>query len=359
MSFTLDSLTIKDLQISPKLSIGFYISITILMFLFGLFNNLSSFLTFIRPKSRQSRVGIYLLIVSLINQCSLLVMLLKIIHIILGSNGTLFYYETLNLYSCKIISYLLSVVTRITNWLASLVTIERLCTVLFPTSITFKKTRIALALTLIVILFVSGMHIHEAMYYMTIADPSYTSINSTLCVISYVQHWISIYSRVNVLIHYFLPFTIQVVSITILIIQIARSRARVNRNRQKTFIGLLKKQFKEHKEHYVAPIIIVFSSLPQIILSFSYACTEPKQSWQRYMLLATYFLSYLPQILGFILYVLPSTIYTEEFHQTIIGKRLVRQQRKPTTAKQLNIERNTKVTKSTLPHVVSSWIETE
>jgi hypothetical protein len=260
MSFTLDSLTIKDLQINAKLSTVIYISITILIFLFGLFNNLCSLLTFVRPKSRTFGVGIYLLIVSVINQCSLLFLLSKIIHIILGSNGTLFYYENLNLYSCKIISYLLSVFTRITNWLASLVTIERLCMVLFPTSTIFKKPRRAFSLSILVILVVSGMHIHEVMHYMTIVDPSYTFVNITLCVTSYVQQLVSVYNRANVLMHYFAPFAIQIISITILIIQIARSRARLTNSKQETFIDLFKKQFKKHKEHYVTPILRVWVS---------------------------------------------------------------------------------------------------
>jgi hypothetical protein len=205
-----------------------------------------------------------------------------------------------------------------------------------------KKPRLAFGLSIFVILVVSGMHIHEIMHYVTIVDRSYTSVSITLCVTSYVQQLISVYNRVNVLIHYFVPFAIQVVSITILIVQISRSRARANSRRQETFIDLFKKQFKTHREHYITPIIIVLSSLPQTILSFSYACTEPKQSWQRYMLLTTYFLSYLPQMLGFILYVLPSTTYTEEFHQTAIGKRLVRKQRGPVVAKQQNIEMKTR-----------------
>jgi len=196
-----------------------------------------------------------------------------------------------------------------------------------------------------VILAVSGMHIHEALYYTTIVDVSYTSINITLCVTSYVQQLVSSYNRANVLIHYFVPFLIQVISITILIIQIARSRARTNGSTKLTFFNLCKKQVKTHKEHYVTPIIIVFSSLPQAILSFSYACTELKQPWQRYTLLTTYFLSYLPQILGFILYVLPSTTYTKEFNETVMGKRIRRQQ---------NIEMKTRITKSIVPFVRSS-----
>ncbi len=351
MSFTLDSLIVKDIQSSKKLSTIVYVSITLLIFLFGLCNNLCSFLTFVRAKPRKVGVGNYLLVISVIDQCSLLLLLLKIIHIIFGTNGTLFYYERFNLYSCKIISYLLSVFTRIIYWLSSVVTIERLCVVLFPTSVTLKKPRIALFVSLLIILVVCGMHIHEAMYYTTINDPSYTSTNVTLCVTSYVEQLVSLYNRTNVLIHYFIPFLIQVVSITILIFQIARSRERTHGNSQQTFIDLFKKQFKMHREYYITPIIIILSSLPQAILSFSYACTELKQSWQRYSLLTTYFLAYLPQMLGFILYVLPSTTYTEEFHQTIIGKRVRRQQRVTAATKQQTVQKETKPTKSTMPIV--------
>lgn len=324
MSFTLDSLIAKDIQTNRKLFSGVYISTIVIIFLFGLFNNLCSYVTFRRPKPRKFGLGNYLLIISITNQFSLTLLLLKVIHITLGSNGTLFYHSSFNLYSCKIVSYLLSVCTRITYWLTSLVTIERLWIVLFPTSNILKKPPVAFGLIFFFILGVFGMHVHEVLYYITIIDPSYVNINITLCVTNYVQPFISIYNRVNVLIHYFAPFLIQFFSITILIVQTARNRARVGGNSQQTFVDLFKKQFRTHKDHYVTPIIIVLSSLPQAIFSFAYACTESNQLWQRYMLLSTYFLSYLPQFLGFILYVIPSTTFKEEFQQTVIGKILTK-----------------------------------
>jgi hypothetical protein len=214
--------------------------------------------------------------------------------------------------------------TRITYWLTSLVTIERLGMVLFPTSITLKKPKLAFGLSIFTILTVGGMHVHEILYYTTIVDPSYTLVNVTICVTNYNQTLIFTYNRVNVLVHYFAPFLIQVISITVLLVQTARSRARTSGSKQQTFVHLFKNQLKTQKELYIIPMIIVLSSLPQIILSFSYACSELKQSWQRYTLLTAYFLSYLPQILGFLLYILPSTIFKEEFQQTMIGKRLIK-----------------------------------
>ncbi len=325
MSFTLDSLIAKDIQNNRQVFSIVYILIVVLIFLFGLFNNLCSFLTFIRPKPRKVGLGNYLLIVSIVNSCSLLLLLLKIIHIILGSNGILFYYESLDLYSCKVISYLLSVFTRITYWLTSFVAIERLYVFLFPTSVTVKNPRLALGLSIFAILAVSGMHVHEVLHYTAIVDPSNKSVNVTLCITSCPQSSVSMYNRVNVLVHYFIPFLIQVISIMVVVVQTACSRAQSSGSRRQTVVNLFKKQFKTQKEYYLTPIIIVLSSLPQAILSFSYACTEFKQLWQRYTLVTVYFLSYLPQMIGFILYVLPSTTYSEEFRQTLIGKRLLQQ----------------------------------
>jgi hypothetical protein len=348
MSFTLDSLIVKDIHNNLQVSTGVYISVVALIFLFGLFNNFCSFLTFIRPKPRKFGVGNYLFIIAIIDQCSLLLLLLKIIHIIIGANGTLFEYERLNFYSCKFVSYLLSIFTRLTYWLTSFVTIERLCMVLFPTSTTLKNPHLSLRLSTFAVLVVCGMHIHEVLYYTIINDPSYTSVNITLCVTNYTQSFVSTYNRVNVSLHYFIPFLIQMISITVMIIRTATSRARTSGRQRETFADLFSKQFKAQKELYITPMIIIFSFLPQTIFSFSYACTELKQLWQRYSLLTAYFFSYLPQMLGFILYVLPSTSFSAEFRQTAIGKMVLRQPQLPETRQQ-HTEIKTRLTKRTIP----------
>lgn len=352
MSFTLDSLIVKDLQNGRRMFMFLYASIVGLIFVLGFCNNLCAFSTFLRQMPRKVGVGNYLLIISIVNQCSLLLLLLKVIHIIFGSDGTLFHYKSFNLYSCKILSYSLSVFTRITYWLTSFVTIERLCLVLFPTSVTLKNPLVAMTVSLFAILTIFIMHMHEILNYTTIVDPSYTSMTGTLCVTNYTQSSVLSYNRINVMVHYYIPFLTQFISITVLLVQVACSRARASNGRQQTFTDILKRQFKTQKEHYLTPAIIVLSSLPQTVLSFSYACTE-LIPWQRYSLLGTYFLSYLPQMLGFILYVLPSKIYYREFSQTVIGKRIVRQQRMRTTS-QLNNTMKSQFTRKTLRTMMKS-----
>jgi hypothetical protein len=138
-----------------------------------------------------------------------------------------------------------------------------------------------------------------------------------ICVGNFAENW-STYNRITLIIHYILPFAIQIVSITVLIILTARSRS--NATTKNNFIQLLKQQFDSQRELYVTPLIIILSGLPQALFSFIFACTE-LSIWQRHVLLTAYFLSYAPQLLGFVLFVLPSTTYLNEFQETQLAKR--------------------------------------
>ena len=116
--FTLDSLLV---DFSKEVKI-FYLSIMFVLFLLGLFNNLCSFVTFKRPNPRKVGVGNYLFIITCLNQMSLLCLLIKLIQITFG---------IINIESCKSFSYLLSVFTRLTYWMISCVTIDRLLIIIF------------------------------------------------------------------------------------------------------------------------------------------------------------------------------------------------------------------------------------
>jgi hypothetical protein len=316
-SFTLDSLIVKD---SSEIRFV-YLSIALIIFLIGLFNNICSLVTFKRRATRKSGTGNYLYIVSIVSQLSLLLLLLKIIHILISSNNLLDNIESINEITCKTVSYLLSVFTRSTYWLLSLISIDRLFLVLYPSTTLLKKPKVAITLSIITLLIIFCMHIHEIFYYEIVKD----SNNSTLCVINFDQKHVLLYDRITVLFHSLGPFIIQILSITSLIVLIARSRSRtMKHNHSSIFNNPLTKQFQTQKELYITPIIIIFSTLPQIILSFSLACTELSSSWKRYLLLITYFLSYFPQMLSFVLHVLPSTLYNREFHETMIYKILIR-----------------------------------
>jgi hypothetical protein len=323
-SFTLDSLIIKDVESQRDLSIGIYVFIISLAFLIGIFNNICSLFVFSRKNPRQVGVGNYLLLVSVVNIISLIFLFVKIIHILLGSAGLLMNNQ-INLICCKLFSSLLSITVRVNYWLISLITIERLCAVIFPTKILIKKPNIALVLSFITILILCVMHIHEFLYHIIInANPQQINSRAILCVTNFEHQIVSIYNYINVLIHHLVPFIIQIISITLLIVWVAKSRARTTSSRTNGFSQILKKQFQTQKELYITPSVIIIAALPQLIFTSSFVCTELHYAWQRYGLLIAYLFSFIPQLFGFIIFVLPSSSYKTEFKKTKIGQTLLR-----------------------------------
>ena len=306
LGFTLDFLLATDSSLVRIL----YTCVVALVFAIGIFNNLCSYFTFQRPQPRKVSVGNYLFVVSIVNQCALCILLLKFVHIIDAFKGS----DVLDLISCKIIDYLLFIFTRATFWLTSWITCTRLQIILYPTSHVFKNARIATQLTSSTMIALGLMHI---------PDLYFTSMVFDSCILDVNDSRISTYIRVNTLFNYLAPFVIQTIGITSVIVLAARSRSNAT-GRTQTFRQVFKRMLRTQKELYMTPAIIIVSALPQTILSFSLACSQPS-AWQRHLLLSAYLLSYTPQVSGFILFVLPSQGYRRELRMTRIGQvRLLR-----------------------------------
>jgi hypothetical protein len=144
----------------------------------------------------------------------------------------------------------------------------------------------------------------------------------TWCVAQFTAP-IAIYNQLNIVTHYSIPFLINFVCTIILIVLIARHRAIADK--RKSHVQVFREQIIVQKELFIPPLIIIASALPQLIISFNFACKELHNPWQRYILTVAYFLSYLPQTLTFLLYIQPSTFFKSEFHVTLIGKLLTPQ----------------------------------
>lgn len=299
--FTLDSLLSTD-SLAVRIN---YTCLTALLFVYGLFTNTCSLVTFKRPQQRKFAVCNYLLFVSVLNQCALFFLFLKFVYILGGFENP----YTLNLISCKTISYLLFVFTRAAYWLTSWVTCDRLGMALFPTLATLKNSHIAFRVSAATFVGLTAMHIPDALY---------TTVAINKCITKFDHPLIFVYNRVNTLLHYLGPFAIQTLSITLLLVLVSRSRAK-STGGNVTFGYVLKQMFHAQKELYVTPTIIILSALPQAILSFSLACSE-LSTWQRHVLLFSYLFSYAPQILGFILFVSPSKAFSKELQETALGK---------------------------------------
>ncbi len=79
----------------------------------------------------------------------------------------------------------------------------------------------------------------------------------------------------------------------------------------------------ENKELVVAPtftLIPQIFSLPFFIASFSLQCQNFHDNRLRYLLIASYFTTFIPQLTSFFLYISPSSFYSKEWSSTNIGK---------------------------------------
>jgi hypothetical protein len=174
--------------------------------------------------------------------------------------------NTLTLQSCKIICYQLSVFTQITYWLTRFVSIEPLSIVSVLTSLKFWKLRVSLRSSIIVIAIVSVVQINELSYHTSILDPSYTSLNITLCARDNVEPFVSIYNRINTIVHYLVPFLNQVFSIAVLLSQTAYSRQHLtapdaDERGQSEFLIIVKRTFIRCKEYGLISFIIVLRTI--------------------------------------------------------------------------------------------------
>ncbi len=90
-------------------------------------------------------------------------------------------------------------------------------------------------------------------------------------------------------------------------------------------LNLLFDVLSENKEKIARPAMTlvpsIFSlfSMPLFIVSFSLGCQNLENNPLRYLLITSYFLSFIPQMMTFFLYVYPSSLYWNEWCTTKIG----------------------------------------
>jgi hypothetical protein len=219
-------------------------------------------------------------------------------------------------------------------WLMVIVAIERVYVTWTVKGTWLKSPRIAKWIIAAIIIGTAACNVHELIYYQSIEDPKSPDINnSTLCVTSYPSG-VATYNQVNIILNYIMPFLINFLSTIILIILIVKRRVAATakkedhssstRNVRITF-GVYLDLWAKNKDLITAPLATMVPqlfSLPQLIFSFSLSCQEFKIGWQRYLLIISYFILYLPQVLSYKLYVSPSSFYKEEFHETKLNKRI-------------------------------------
>jgi hypothetical protein len=115
------------------------------------------------------------------------------------------------------------------------------------------------------------------------------------------------------LFHLVAPFCANLFAALFIIFTIARRQASI-RVRQ-SYKRQLCQQFDNHKQLIISPIVLVLLSLLYFIISILSGCV--KTSRNPWLYLSSYFISFIPSTCGFIIFVLPSTFYRQQFNASI------------------------------------------
>jgi hypothetical protein len=299
------NLTFSQQRISIKVNAV----VTMLMFVLGLVNGVFSYLTFRRKQSQQVGCGLYLFSSSITSILIMIIFTVKFWFLILSQIDFIINRTILQL-GCKLIEFFLKFLIYTDNWLNGCVAIERAYAVL--TGINFNKIkskRIAKWTIFILPIMIMITIIHEPLYRDLYDDEEE---QRTWCVTHYsrlVQH----YNSAIILVHFLMPFIINLFSAFFIIIMTARQRS--TSQSRLTYQQHLFKQLIEHKQILISPIALVILSLPRLIISLISTCT--KTSRNLWLYLVGYYISFLPSILMFIIFVFPSDLYRKEFKESI------------------------------------------
>ena len=289
-----------------KLSVIISAIATALMLAMAIVSSLLSLLTFRSPKVRKVGSGLYLLVASIISFFTIVVFNIKFWFLV-SSQLDLITNQTILRRGCVIIEPLLKILFYFDNWLKACVAIER--SLIVAQGLEFnqvKSKRIARWSIFILPILISSTTMHELIY-RDLVDKDEERRRSW-CVVHYSASWRK-YNLTIVLLHFLAPFFINLSSTIFIILNVARRRVFIRA--KYSYQRYLCEQFSEHKHTLISPIILVILSLPRLIISLLSSCIGSSHDPKLY--LTAYFISLTPSVLMFVVFVIPSELYKQEF----------------------------------------------
>jgi hypothetical protein len=92
----------------------------------------------------------------------------------------------------------------------------------------------------------------------------------------------------------------------------ARQKTTVQKNQ--TYRKILKEQIQHHRHLLITPSVLVILAVPRLILYFVSSCMKSiNDPW---LFLTGYFISFIPSMLTFVVFVVPSKTYKQQFWKT-------------------------------------------
>jgi hypothetical protein len=350
---TLDDLLRDEIKMNmpfnnQSFSVKMSAALTMIIFVAGVVDSLLSFLTFQNKDLRKVGCVMYLLassITSLITVCMLTIKFWFVVLTQMNVSASLSVLRG----GCVSIEPVLKLFVYLDSWLNACVAIERAVNVAKGVNFDKEKSkRIARWLIIILPFCIMGTIIHEPLYrelFVYNTDKANTIGNATeeakiyrnktigeevkkaktdenqaenyvWCITRYSRS-VQDYNTAILFFHLVAPFIVNLVSALFIIFGSARQRS-VTRTRQSYREHVLE-QLSEHKQLVVSPIILLALSLPRLIISLLSGCMKAlRNPW---LYLFGYFISFIPSMLVFVIFVLPSKVYRNKFRESLTSWR--------------------------------------
>jgi hypothetical protein len=299
------------------------LSLTIIFIVAGLINGVLSIMTFKNKSVREVGCGLYLLGSSMTTLLTMIMFGLKFLILLLAQMTILSNRSFLS-FQCRSIDFLLRICLHMDQWLNACVATERAITTIKDARFDKKKSKLAAKFVIIILLIVNATtFIHDPIYRRLVDEESNDDdTKRTWCIVTYPYSF-EVYNYIINCFHFLGPFVINLFSAIILITK--KSRQKSNLDRERPYRKIVLEQFQEHRHLLTAPIVLVILALPRLIITFISKCM--KSSDDVWLFLTGYFISFIPAMLTFVVFIVPSKFYTKEFHKSVHKFRIVIQRR--------------------------------
>ena len=288
-------------------------TVLILIFVIGMINAIFAIITFCHPRAREVGCGLYLLASSITSLLTMLVMLLKFCFLFYThqDHKHLSRFEHGN---CFGIEPVLKVFLCLNNWLNACVAVDRTTPLLLGIHFNKKSSRkAALVVMGLLLVTIVGLFLPQFLRLHVFHD---TAEERSWCVVRY-KPWLARYTSTLIFIHYFAPLSINLLSILLVVLISAYQRSRIQINR--TIWMHLRSQIKKHDHVLISSVVIISLTAPHFVISLILDCQKSSDRFWFYQI--GYFLSFLPVALIFVIFVLPSPLYRDEFNHFLAFSR--------------------------------------
>ena len=301
------NINLKNQSLIIKISFGLISFIVII----GLINGFLSIIVFKNKATLQVGCGYYLLGSTVTTLLTSIILGLKF-SILLLSQMLIIKNRLFLTIQCYSLDFLLLFYLNMDKWLNACVAIERTINIIKGINFNKKQSKkIAKYIIWFLIFSTLSTTIYDPIYRRLVDDDN-DNEKRIWCIISYSKS-LEKFNKFIHIFHFIIPFLINILSSIIIILMSTKRRKTIQKDQ--SYKNLLIEQIQQHRHLLISPIILVILSLPRLILSFISNCMKSnKNPW---LSLIGYLISFIPPMLTFIIFVLPSKLYKEQFQKTI------------------------------------------